>query len=671
MTISTTSSIATFAGNGSTTDFDFEFVGDNADDIVIQYTDADGNITTLNPAVYDITLNTTPVGGLWGIGGTVSYPLVGSAIASGTYLTVIREVPYTQDISIGNQGNFYPSAIEQGLDILELQIQQLEDILSHTIKTPLADVSPPADLPSAAVRANHYFAFDQNGDPVVAAEPQIVTNSTLPTVATIAALRAMTVSVSLVGSIVYVNNYSVVGDKGGGPFRVTQTNPGAENYGTIIWSNTAGFYFVRETSGADLNVAWFGAVGDSTTDDIIAIRRAIIAAYNSRVTGANGAIRVGLEFPVGVYKITDWLPMITSVNLYCLTDFGAVILPTFSAAYYICTATLSGTTFTQNTATSPTLNAIGASIENFFINTQTANGTPSNTIMYVGGAGEGRIRNVFISSDTNVPLYCNIDHCPNFQLDKLSFQRTPNSYASIGLTVAGQSNQIVLNNLQFQGKFNIATLVGGSGLTIDGGDFEGNPAIAIQVTGENTAITHCWFENPINCITLGSSGASARSTTIDDNTFAGTSTTYLDIISASGFHWGLGNSSPAGSIVTNKFNSVASAGDSNGVIEIFDEVETFTTAGINLSSKGAIVVNVYGGNQSGDQNRFGQWSTETNRRLTDIKTILTVATLPTNISYGVRALVDDANATTYRSIVAGGGANRVSVYYDGTDWRIG
>ena len=38
---------------------------------------------------------------------------------------------------------------------------------------------------------------------------------------------------------------------------------------------------------------------------------------------------------------------------------------------------------------------------------------------------------------------------------------------------------------------------------------------------------------------------------------------------------------------------------------------------------------------------------------------------------GARAVVTDANATTFAAIVAGGGANVVPVYSDGTNWRIG
>lgn len=51
----------------------------------------------------------------------------------------------------------------------------------------------------------------------------------------------------------------------------------------------------------------------------------------------------------------------------------------------------------------------------------------------------------------------------------------------------------------------------------------------------------------------------------------------------------------------------------------------------------------------------------------------TVASLPPagTAGAGARSQVTDANATTFQSIVAGGGANVVPVYSDGTNWRIG
>lgn len=52
---------------------------------------------------------------------------------------------------------------------------------------------------------------------------------------------------------------------------------------------------------------------------------------------------------------------------------------------------------------------------------------------------------------------------------------------------------------------------------------------------------------------------------------------------------------------------------------------------------------------------------------------VTVANLPSPVDAGAgaRAMVSNANATTFNSVVAGGGANIVPVFSDGTQWRIG
>lgn len=46
-------------------------------------------------------------------------------------------------------------------------------------------------------------------------------------------------------------------------------------------------------------------------------------------------------------------------------------------------------------------------------------------------------------------------------------------------------------------------------------------------------------------------------------------------------------------------------------------------------------------------------------------------TTPATAGIGARGFVTDANATTFNSVVASGGANKVPVFCDGTSWRIG
>ena len=62
----------------------------------------------------------------------------------------------------------------------------------------------------------------------------------------------------------------------------------------------------------------------------------------------------------------------------------------------------------------------------------------------------------------------------------------------------------------------------------------------------------------------------------------------------------------------------------------------------------------------------GVWKNSTDA----LARVTTVASLGA-ATVGRRALVTDANATTFAAIVAGGGSNTVPVYADGTNWRIG
>lgn len=125
LTISTTASSTTVAGNNATKVFSFSFVADAVSDIEVIFTNSSGQQTTLLPSQYLVAINPTPTTGLWGVGGTVTYPLSGSAIAANTKLTIQRILPLTQETSISNQGDFSPEVIEQALDTATMQLQQV------------------------------------------------------------------------------------------------------------------------------------------------------------------------------------------------------------------------------------------------------------------------------------------------------------------------------------------------------------------------------------------------------------------------------------------------------------------------------------------------------------------------------------------------------------------
>ena len=130
MTIPTTQSSVTVAGNGITTVFNIPFVMDSAANISVQYVNSSGVATTLASSTYSLTINPALPNQLWGVGGTLTYPLVGSPIAVGTYLIITRTIPLNQNTTVRNQGNYYAQVTEQALDILEMQIQQVAGIAS-------------------------------------------------------------------------------------------------------------------------------------------------------------------------------------------------------------------------------------------------------------------------------------------------------------------------------------------------------------------------------------------------------------------------------------------------------------------------------------------------------------------------------------------------------------
>jgi hypothetical protein len=113
-------------------------------------------------------------------------------------------------------------------------------------------------------------------------------------VASIAALRAIP---PVTGSIYYVSGYSTEGDGGEGFFLCTSVNPGADNGGTILHSNTPNVYYVRQFVGP-FSVKWFGAKGDGVTDDAPAINATFDAAYAANFSGVffpSVAVKYGIK----------------------------------------------------------------------------------------------------------------------------------------------------------------------------------------------------------------------------------------------------------------------------------------------------------------------------------------------------------------------------------------
>lgn len=105
-------------------------------------------------------------------------------------------------------------------------------------------------------------------------------NKWLSPVSTIAALKALSVTAPVAlttGTSVTVLGYSAAGDGGGGDFYYSSSSSATNNNGTIISPNAGSGRWLRIFKGG-INVRWFGAVLDGTTNDGTAIQAAINAA---------------------------------------------------------------------------------------------------------------------------------------------------------------------------------------------------------------------------------------------------------------------------------------------------------------------------------------------------------------------------------------------------------
>ena len=160
MTVSSTSSRVIYLGNDSTTAFAFAFKVNQPADLAVVYTDAAGLDYTLSPSQYAAS------GFGLDAGGSVTYPLPGgSPIATGTRLTIYRDVAATQPTSLSNQGAMWPQVIEAALDRLTYVSQKVTDAVSRSLVISPTDSASLSVLPNATQRANSVLAFDSQGQP--------------------------------------------------------------------------------------------------------------------------------------------------------------------------------------------------------------------------------------------------------------------------------------------------------------------------------------------------------------------------------------------------------------------------------------------------------------------------------------------------------------------------
>lgn len=117
MTVSSTNVSNSYTGNGSTTSWPITFYAPDVSHIFVA---VDGVNIAAN--AYSVLLNSDQSANP---GGTVTYPLSGSPLASPHVLTITRTLPETQTTQIPSASGFLPKVIESALDWITLLVQQV------------------------------------------------------------------------------------------------------------------------------------------------------------------------------------------------------------------------------------------------------------------------------------------------------------------------------------------------------------------------------------------------------------------------------------------------------------------------------------------------------------------------------------------------------------------
>lgn len=311
MTVSSTTTKASYSGNGVTTVFAVPFYFlQNADLLVILRSSAGVETTQVLGTNYSVTGAGNESGGSLTM--TVAPP-------TGTTLTILRNAAATQETDLLPNDRLPAESLETALDKLTMLVQQLDEENDRALKFAQTDSTASTTLPTAPNRANKFLSFDNNGNPIVVGATDTYTVSVEVKTAT----QGQTVfTLTTMSYIPGINNLSVfvdgVNQVNGTAY--TETSPTTVTFsqglhaGAIVKFSTVrtltsgesgsdAIQFLQSGTGAQarsvqnklrdvVSVKDFGATGDGVTDDTAAIQ----AALNS------GAEKI--HVPKGTYLFT-------------------------------------------------------------------------------------------------------------------------------------------------------------------------------------------------------------------------------------------------------------------------------------------------------------------------------------------------------------------------------
>lgn len=127
-----------YSGNGVTTVFAYGFRIVDQSHLQVIRTDATGAETTLSLST-DYTVSGVGSAG----GGSITLT---TALPSGSTVTILRNIPFTQETDLENQGAYYAQTVEDALDLAVMRDQQLAEMLNRAVLIPVTENDPAGTL---------------------------------------------------------------------------------------------------------------------------------------------------------------------------------------------------------------------------------------------------------------------------------------------------------------------------------------------------------------------------------------------------------------------------------------------------------------------------------------------------------------------------------------------
>ena len=134
------------------------------------------------------------------------------------------------------------------------------------------------------------------------------------TFATVAAASAASVASFSTGDIAFIRSFAVDGDGGHGQFRLDKSSTATLTPGMVLAASGGGRW-IRVFTGS-INVRWFGARGDNTTDDTAALQ----ACFDYCTLGTPGGVAFPIHISAGTYKLSSALTVWSAYSTHIYGD---------------------------------------------------------------------------------------------------------------------------------------------------------------------------------------------------------------------------------------------------------------------------------------------------------------------------------------------------------------